>query len=363
MSSYERRRRAGRRRHEKRMAKKARGRSVGKTIALIIGILLILTLCVGIAYVATKWSKVQTEKISAKDLSINREVKHEKGYLNVALFGLDSRDADLGVGNRSDTIIVASLNKETGEIRLVSVYRDTLLELGDGSYNKCNAAYSFGDAEAATAMVNRNLDLDVKKYVACTWKALIDAVDAVGGLEINVAEDELSELNFHMKDTSQHTGVKAKPVKKAGLQVLNGIQATTYARIRKTDGGDFKRTERQREVLTKLFEKLRDCKPSQLNKIVDLVFPQVKTNFKLREVLSYTTKISHYAVSETMGFPVAVSGANFEGIGSCVMADNFASDVLTVHQFLFGQDTEYTPSEKVNSIGANIAAYKNSGSL
>lgn len=354
---------AQRRRHEKRMAKKAKGRSVGKTIALVLAVLLISSLCAGTAYVASKWSKIKTVKVEPKDLSINKEVEHDSGYMNVALFGLDSRDDDLGVGNRSDAIIIASLNKETGEIRLVSVYRDTLLELGDGSYNKANAAYSFGDAEAATALVNRNIDMDVKKYIATTWKGLIYAIDEVGGLEITVTEDEISEINHHMKTTAKATGVKAKKVKTAGTQTLNGIQATTYARVRKTAGDDFRRTERQREVLTKLAEKLRQCSVKQLNAIIDKVFPLIKTNFSLKEVLSFAPKMSHYAISDTMGFPDNKSGARFDGIGSCVIANDLPGDVTKVHQFLFGEDVDYSPSSKVQSIGANILGYKNKGSV
>ena len=364
MTSYERRRRAGRRRHEKRMRKKARKKrwTVGKTIGLIFGILLVGSACLAVAYIASKWGKVTTAKVDAKDLSINHDIEHETGYVNVALFGLDSRDDDLGVGNRSDTMMVASLNKETGEIRIVSVYRDTLLELGDGSYNKANAAYSFGDAEAAIGLLNRNLDLDVDKYVSCTFKALVDTIDAVGGIEIDVKEEEIDYLNGYQVEIIKCTGIDSRGIRKPGKRVLNGTQATAYARIRYTEGGDFTRTERQREVLTKLGQKLRECKPKQLNKIINKVFPEVKTNFTLKEVLSYVPKVSHYAVGETMGFPVTSSFTNLEGIGSCVIAEDFANDVTEVHKFLYGKNTKYTASDKINSIAANILEYKSKGS-
>ena len=189
------------------MAKKAKGkRSVGKVIALVVSVLLVTALCGGVAYVAMQWSKVQTEDLSAKDLSLIRALEHDSGYLNVALFGLDSRDGDLGTGNRSDTMMVASLNKETGEIKIVSVYRDTLLELSDGSYNKANAAYSFGDAEAATALLNHNLDLNIERYVSVNWQALIDMIDAVGGIEVNIKSDEIKWVNGYVLETAECTG-------------------------------------------------------------------------------------------------------------------------------------------------------------
>ena len=344
------------------MAKKAKGKkSVGKIVALVISVLLVTALCGGVAYVAMQWSKVQTEELSAKNLSINREIEHDSGYLNVALFGLDSRDQSLGTGNRSDAMMVASLNKATGEIRIVSVYRDTLLELGDGSYNKANAAYSFGDAEAATALLNRNLDLDLQKYVTVNWKALIDMIDGVGGIELVVKKEEVDWINGYILEISENTGIKPTGVH-AGRHKLNGIQATAYARVRYTEGGDFTRTERQRRVMTKLAEKLRKCKVKKLTKLIDKVFPQVKTNFTLKEVLSYVRKVRKYAVGETMGFPDKTSFTNLEGIGSCVIADEFASDVEKVHKFLFGDSAGYTASEVIKGIAAKIQEYKGKGS-
>ena len=363
MTAYERRRRAGRRRHEKRMRKKAKGKwSIGRKIGLIFSVLIVTLLCGAVAYMASKWGKVETKQVRAEDLSINHDIEHETGFLNVALFGLDSRDDDMGVGNRSDTMMVASLNKETGEIKLVSVYRDTLLELGDGSYSKANAAYSFGDAEAAIGLLNRNLDLDVEKYVACTFKALVDTIDAVGGITIDVKEEEIDYLNGYQVEIIKCTGIDSRGIRKPGKQLLNGTQATAYARIRYTDGGDFTRTKRQREVLSKLGKKLRNCNVRELNKIVDKVFPEVKTNFKLTEVLSYIPKVSHYAIGSTMGFPKTSSFTNLEGIGSCVIAEDFADDVTRVHRFLYGKNCGYTASSKINSIASRILEYKAKGS-
>ena len=363
MTAYERRRRAGRRRHEKRIAKKNRpkGRVILKRILIILIILILAAGATAFAYVSSKWDKVQKKKLDAQDLSINHEIEHETGFLNVALFGLDSRDDDKGVGNRSDTMMVASLNKETGEIKLVSVYRDTLLELGDGSYNKANAAYSFGDADAAVALLNRNLDLDVEKYIACTFKALVLAIDAVGGMDIDVKEEELSYLNGYQVEIIKSTGIGSLAVEKAGRQHLNGTQATAWARIRYTDGGDFTRTERQREVITKLAVKLKKCDVKTLNKIVNQVFPEVKTNFSLKEILSYVPKVSHYAIGETIGFPTATSFTNLKDIGSCVIADDFENDVISIHKFLFGQGTEYAGSDVIRSIAGKILDYKSRG--
>lgn len=162
------------RRHHRRKKKKenwfTRLKTWQKVLICFAGVLVCLSLSAGI-YVAAKWSKIDTREIGADDLIINQEVKQNaeldlgEGYTNIALFGVDSRDGNLGEGNRTDCIIVASLNNETKEVRMVSVYRDTLLDLSDGSYQKCNAAYSYGGPVQAINMLNMNLDLDIQDYV------------------------------------------------------------------------------------------------------------------------------------------------------------------------------------------------------
>ena len=149
---------------------------------------LICTFSAAAIYVAAKWGKIQTQDIEAKDLIINEEVQEKngeinlgKGYTNIALFGVDSRDGNLGKGNRTDCIIVASLNNETKEVKMISVYRDTLLDLSDGTLQKCNAAYSYGGPTQAVNMLNLNLDLDIQKYVTVDFGAIADAIDLLGG--------------------------------------------------------------------------------------------------------------------------------------------------------------------------------------
>ena len=219
---------------------------------------LICTFSAAAIYVAAKWGKIQTQDIEAKDLIINEEVQEKngeinlgKGYTNIALFGVDSRDGNLGKGNRTDCIIVASLNNETKEVKMISVYRDTLLDLSDGTLQKCNAAYSYGGPTQAVNMLNLNLDLDIQKYVTVDFSAIADAIDLLGGVEIEIKEEEIQYLNKFVQETADSAGKEAHRVETAGLQLLDGVQATTYARIRSTAGGDFTRTERQRLVIEK----------------------------------------------------------------------------------------------------------------
>ena len=317
-----------------------------------------------------RWSKIDTKSIKADDIIINEEVKKNKnvdlgdGYTNVALFGVDSRDGDLGEGNRTDCIIVASLNNKTKEIKMVSVYRDTLLDLSEGTYQKCNAAYSYGGPVLAINMLNMNLDLDIQDYVTVDFGAIADAVDLLGGIEIEVTEEELPYINQYIPETANSAGKAANLLQSAGLQKLDGTQATTYARIRSTAGGDFTRTERQRLVIEKMFEKAKGADIGTLNKIIDKVFPQVSTSFTLPEILKYASAYSEYKLVGNMGFPEDKYTDMLSEIGSVVVPDNLVSNVTKLHEFLFGI-TGYVPSSTVQTVGSNISytasAKKSSG--
>lgn len=330
-------------------------------VLLIVACVLLCVVFGAAVYVYAKWSMIDTQDIKAEDIVINDEVKKNKevdlgdGYKNVALFGVDSRDGNLGEGNRTDCIIVASLNNETKEIKMVSVYRDTLLDLSEGTYQKCNAAYSYGGPVLAINMLNMNLDLDIEDYVTVDFGAIADAIDLLGGVEIEVTEEELPYINQYIPETANSAGKSANYLSSAGLQKLDGTQATTYARIRSTAGGDFTRTERQRLVIKKMFEKAKTADLGTLNAIIDKVFPQVSTSFTLQEILMYATAYSEYTLTGNMGFPEDNYTDMLSGLGSVVVPDDLVSNVTKLHEFLFGT-TGYTPSSTVQTVNSNIAA-------
>ena len=331
--------------------------SLGKKIGVIaVSILLVLVVGGGAAaaaYVSSKVDKMEVKQLDTNKLEINQEVEHRTGYLNVALFGVDSREAALGKGTRSDTIMIASLNQETGEVKISSVYRDTLLQQSDGTYNKANAAYSFGGVEGAVALLNKNLDLDIQHYVTVNFNALSDVIDTLGGLEIELTDEEAVHMNNYCVETSKVTGKSYEPVEGGGLKQLNGVQATSYCRIRYTKGDDFRRTERQRLVIQKVVEKLQSSNLATINKIADDVFEEVVTIFTLPDILSYEKYFKKYKFGETTGFPFNVTTGTLSGIGSSIIPTSYVNDVQQLHQFFFGDDG-YTPSETVQNIGAGI---------
>ena len=345
-----------RKKRRKKSVKKYRAKywTTGKKVLLGICIFLLLLVGAAIAFVMSKMSLIQTSKLDPDKLSIYDDLQYEEsGYLNVALFGLDTRATDETMGSRSDTIMIASLNRETKEVKIVSVYRDTLLQQDDGTYNKANAAYSFGGAESAIAMLNKNLDMDIQHFVTVDFSALVDVIDAVGGIEIEVTEEEIPYLNNYAVEIIENTGVDSLGVTEPGLQLLNGVQATAYARIRYTEGDDYKRTERQREVLTKTAEKLQQADLGKLNKIIDKVFPMVETNFTLPEILAYAKDVAKYWFGETEGFPFEKDTAVYEDAGDSVIPWTLASNVKELHQLLF-PELSYTPSYQVQDISRGI---------
>lgn len=336
-------------------------------VALCVSTVFFCTVFVASAYVYAMWNKIDTQKISAEDLIINQEVQVQKneevdlgdGYTNVALFGVDSRDGNLGKGNRTDCIIVASLNNETKEIKMVSVYRDTLLDLSEGTYQKCNAAYSYGGPVTAINMLNMNLDLDIQDYVTVDFGAIADAIDLLGGIELDVSDEEAKYLNKFLQETANSAGKEAHFVDGGGHYLLDGTQATTFARIRSTAGGDFTRTERQRLVIEKMFEKALTADLGTINSIIDKVFPQISTSFTLQEILTYASAYSEYTLGENIGFPIDKSTDTISGLGSIVIPQDLASNVTKLHEFLFGT-TGYTPSSTVQKVNANIISRVNS---
>lgn len=330
--------------------------SIGKRIAVCMGGLILALGITGVAYAASKLNKLDTEEIPAEDIVVNKQAEEAgEGYTNVALFGIDSRSGELEIGTRSDCIIVASLNNKTKEIRMVSVYRDTILDIKDGQLQKCNAAYSFGGPTQAINMLNKNLDLDIQDYATVDFAAIANAIDLLGGIEIDLKPEEIAPLNKFVKETARVAGKKAHTVSEAGLQQLDGVQATTYARIRSTAGGDFTRTERQRLVIEKIAEKAQQSDLATINKIIDELFPTIKTSFTATEILSYAKDFMKYKIGDSSGFPFDKTTATISGLGSIVIPVDLESNVQELHKFLYDKEG-YDPSAEVKNISSAIVA-------
>ena len=336
--------------------------------------ILILILLVGVLFIYTQINKRMdkldfTQAADDQEVQINETVAGSEvlsGYTNIALFGVDKRTEDEGLYGNSDTAIIASINNDTKEVRLVSLYRDTYMrvdedEYGNGIYNKCNSAYLRGGPVQAINMINTNMDLDIQNYVSVNFSAMATVVDCLGGLDIPMSYEEIVHMNNHCVETSEQTGMDYTPIEEPdpvpedqskiiGTYHLNGVQVTAYCRIRQTASGDQGRTERQRLVLDMLADKAKSASFSTLSDIVDQVFPLIQTNFSKSELIKLGMSILDYNMGENTVFPVDyVMGADrtkpVTGL-DCIIPTTLETNVKYLHQFLFS-DEDYQPSETV----------------
>ena len=278
------------------------------------------------------------------------------GYINILLLGVDSRDMDNIKGTRSDMIMIASINKETNDVKLTSVYRDTYLKIGDTStYDKITHACVYGGPEMTMKSLNQAMDLNITNYAIVNFKAVADLVDAIGGITVDVQQGEIYQLNKYTKATARNIGRKDyNLVKEPGVQTLEGVQAVSYGRIRKGVGDDFKRTERMRIVVSKVFEKAKAMPFSDLKKIIDMMVPQVKTNLTMNDILALGIRLPQYNISTGSGWPYKWSTGTINKI-SYVFPAGLSNNATLLHQEVFGQ-TDYVPSSTVNAISSEIAA-------
>lgn len=340
--------RISRQERQKRLRKKRR-----KRMAVLIVEVLILAMLGAVAYGMFVMDKMDQVTLDKEELDIYQDTGD---YTNIALFGLDSREGELEGGVQSDCIMIASINNSTNEVKLISVFRDTLLQQDDGSYEKANSAYNHGGPAQAIALLNRNFDLDIEKYVSVNFNAVIAVVDALGGVEIELTEEEVKWTNSYCNETAVVTGNPfPEDLTEPGLQTLNGIQAVSYARIRYTDGSDFKRTQRQRILLEKIAKKAQSANVVTLNNIVNAVMPQISTNLTTSNILAMAANIMNYKIGEMSGFPFEVAPCDNvkNHSGSYVAPIGLSKNVSELHQFLFGEEG-YVPSENVEKINDDI---------
>lgn len=329
-------------------------------ILLFIVEIFVLLLMVVVLYSVMKGEKVGKVDLNEDQIVINEEVKQReestnmKGYRNIALFGVDSTTGALTKNTRSDTIMIASINLDTGDCKLVSVYRDTYLNLSNDTYNKCNSAYAKGGPEMAINMLNMNMDMNITDFITVGFAGLTDTIDALGGIMIDVDSAEIHHLNSYQFTMAEDLKRTYNEVTSTGYQQLTGLQATAYCRIRYTAGDDFKRAERQREVLMAVADKAKTASPATLNQIANDVFNEVYTSLDLTEIVELLGGISKYNIVDQAGFPYDQyrTTGTIGSKGSCVVPVDLKENVEWLHNFLF--DESYTASSEVQAYSDKI---------
>ncbi len=266
----------------------------------------IVLMFIVIASAILLWSNVFYPSYSSKDKpSLNgntvspeaSQKEQEDKVTNIALFGIDT-GREKYESAHSDAIMVLSIDKVYKKIKLTSFMRDTYVEIEGHGKNKLNAAYAFGGPELAVKTINRNFGLDITDYAIVDFVGLSNIIDTMGGVEVDVKEKEIQEINKYMKEVAEMKKEEATPVKKAGLQLLNGNQATAYARIRKVGEGDFDRAERQKNVLSALFEKLENQDITKYPGIVATLLPYVKTSLSAGEIAATGIEVLRQGIGD-----------------------------------------------------------------
>lgn len=309
-------------------------------------------------------------------VDVNEGIKKRlTGYTNIALFGLDAREDEFDCDTHSDSILVVSINNDTGVVKLVSLYRDTMLRIrkrnGELKYGKANQAFFLGGAEGAVSMLNTNLDLDISDYVVVNFSGLTEIIDALGGIDVNINDDEQFYINGYLVETRKITGMDSPDVTQSGNVHLNGLQATAYCRIRYTSffdeaGNEYRddlgRTARQRYVLTKLVDKAKAAGSDKLISIAKMILNSntdektfIKTSMDFDEIMDLIPIAIDFTLSDTTGFPFTLAMPDIDG-ESMVVAEGLSYNVEKLHQYLF-ENERYTASAEVNKISDYLIDY------
>lgn len=333
-----------------------------RKIALFVVEILCLLLFIGGLYVYgqidSRLNKIETPQLDESKIVTNVTAPQMTGYTTYALFAIDKRSKNAALdAQNSDTIIVASINNDTKEVKLASIYRDTLLDIGNDTYTKANAAYAYGGPEQAISMLNTMLDLNITDYVTVNFSAMAEAVDALGGLDLPLSYAEMVFMNDYCIETSEETGKSYTPVElpdpkpeneeeSLGEYHLNGVQVVSYCRIRYTSSMDMGRTERQRRVIGLMVDKAKKAGITTIFDIMDQVFPLITTSVSKTELLNMIPSLIGYNITDTTGFPSKYKFADVKK-ASMVVADTLEENVKELHKFLYGADESYQPSQNI----------------
>ena len=353
---------------QKELKKKTSVKKIIFRILIIIILVFLLALLGAYFFVNGKLSKLNHKELDTNQLGIDTSVQDEmKDYRNIAILGVDSRSDTYSSDYRTDSIMVASINKKTGDIQLFSIYRDTYVQMelnGKTYYDKINHAY-YNGPENTIKTINKNLDLNIDDFALADFNAVRDLVNAVGGIDLDITREELKYINNYILDVNKVTGSKSKNIASAGTQHVDGTQAVAYCRIRYTTGWDFKRTERMRTVLQKTVNKIKNLSLTQLNSLMNEMLPKIETSLSKTEIYTLVPQLLKMNISKSFGWPYQTIGTEFDnakygpsdgvkkGKDYYGTPKTLESNVIKLHQEVYGQ-TNYVVSENVKTISEKI---------
>lgn len=327
--------------------KNKKRRSLRRLITRLIFLLVLLVVLICI-YLLTRLNTISNHPLESVKINELND-SNISDYTNIAIFGVDSRENNLEKNTRSDSIIIASIHKKSHEIILTSVYRDTYVQIEGHNMTKINHAYAYGGPDLAVNTLNTNFDLDIKDFVTVNFSALTNMIDSLGGITLDITEEELDWVNAYGKDVAKINGIRYKKIKSAGKQKVTGAQATGYCRVRYTAGGDFTRAKRQRTVIEAIFAKAKKTNPITLLQVMNSLFPQIYTSFTTADILNLAKSFPFYEIAGQKGFPYQMeSRRGADGI-FYEFPVTLNSNVKKLHRKLFGTK-QYEPTRTVTDI-------------
>ncbi|MGG5460332.1 LCP family protein [Clostridium sp. B9] len=285
----------------------AKKKSKTKIIVLSLFFILLISIGLGAAYVYSTLNKMDIKEIAQDDKSLgideNNKDLFNDGILNIALFGIDSRDHNF-VG-RSDAVMVATIDTKHNKIKLTSLMRDSYVDVDGHGKTKLTHAYAYGGPTLAIKTINQNFGLNIKDYVSVNFDNLTKIIDDIGGIQINIKSYEVNEVNKYIQNVAQITGEQYNPVHE-GEQTLDGVQAVGYSRVRYVGDGDYERTQRQRNVLDGIIKKLSSLSVTEYPATISKLMPYVETNLTPSKILDIAKEVASTGIPpvENMRFPL-----------------------------------------------------------
>lgn len=317
------------------------------------------------------FNNIHDSDFNSDDIETNEGLVLQDKYTNIVLFGSDSRDVDISQAGHSDSIIIVSIDKDSGVVKLASIYRDTYVKVfkkdGSTSYGRINGAYYNNGAKGSIQTINSNFDLNIKDYAVVNFSGLATIIDKLGGIDVTITEDERGYINGYLKETRKVTGMDTPDVKKSGAVHLTGLQATAYCRIRYVtfyaeDGtkinDDFGRAARQRLVITKIVQLAKNAGVSEMLDLAAEIFKSTSeekvltTSLSYDEVMDLIPILINFSLGDQAGYPIYKDGTKINRADVVVPA-TLSANVSELHNFLFGEEN-YVPTSTVKAISKEI---------
>ncbi len=321
--------------------KKRKGKTALKVLCVVISLLLASLIGLFI-YGYSLIHSIPKAELDESDLGIT--TNEYEGVKNIALLGTDSRKNN--ASGRSDAIVVLSINKSSGRAKLISIARDSYVNIDGHGMDKLTHAYAYGKSQLAVKTLNQNFGFEITDYVTMNFFQFVHIIDYVGGVTIDVDKKEMNEINTNIIPYLDEMGIKGELIKQPGVQRLTGAQALCYARLRKTDS-DIMRGNRQKEVIAAVFEEMKNVSVAKLPTLADLFLSECETSLSTSDIISLGT----WAVSKGLKFEeISIPNDNVSSKGKIISGVwyywlDLEQAKNEIYDFIFDKNY-YSPEQK-----------------